>query len=181
MSAAKTESCHGLLAEFPEPEALVRAIKELRDQGYERVDGYSPYPIEGLAEALHFRPWPVSLIFLICGVGGAAGGFLMQYYCSVIAYPENIGGRPLNSWPSFIPVTFEMGILAGVLGGIFGMLVLNRLPRYSHPISKIDRFRAATSDAFFLCVEASDSRFQIETTRLLLGRMGATEITEVES
>jgi hypothetical protein len=103
----------------------------------------------------------------------------MQYYASVISYPENVGGRPLHSWPAFIPITFEMGVLGGVLGGIFGMLVLNRLPRYSHPVSNVERFRAASSDAFFLCVEANDPRFHPYLTAELLRQAGAIRVTEV--
>ena len=109
----------------------------------------------------------------------AAAGYFMQYYAAVVSYPENIGGRPLLSWPSFIPVTFEMGVLGGVLGGILGMIVLNRLPRYSHPVSNVERFRAASSDAFFLCVESADPHFQVEMTGGLLRRSGALEVTEI--
>ena len=170
---------YGLLAEFSGPDALVHGAKELRRAGYRRVESYSPFAVEGISEALHFRATLVAVIFLVCGVLGAAGGYFMQWYASVILYPINIGGRPLDSWPSFIPITFEMGVLGGVLGGIFGMLTLNRLPRYSHPVSNVDRFRAASSDAFFLCVEASDPEFHSDSTALLLRRIGATQVTEV--
>jgi hypothetical protein len=103
----------------------------------------------------------------------------MQYYAAVITYPQNIGGRPLLSWPSFVPVTFEMGVLGGVLGGVFGMIVLNRLPRYSHPVSNVERFRAASSDAFFVCVESGDPRFDAAETAAFLRRCGATMVSEV--
>ena len=172
---------YGLLAEFDGPKALVKALEELHDRGFRRVESYTPYPVEGVPEALHFRPWPVPLIFLIAGVSGAGGGFLMQLYASAISYPENIGGRPLDSWPSFIPVTFEMGILAGVLCGVLGMLMLNQLPRYHHPVSNVARFRAASSDGFFLCVEAEDPNFEAGTTTFLLREIGAIEISEVEA
>jgi hypothetical protein len=179
MSEKPESSPYGLLAEFEDTKDLLHAIRELRTKGYTRVESYTPYPVEGLAEALHFRPWAVPLIFLIASVLSAAAGYFMQYYASVIAYPLNVGGRPLQSWPSFIPITFESAVLGGVLSGVFGMIVLNRLPRYSHPISNVERFRAASSDAFFLCIESTDPRFQLEMTAGLLQRIGAVEVTEV--
>ena len=172
-------SIYGLLAEFAGPEQLVRAAEELHASGYRRVESYSPFAMEGFAEAVHFRPWAVASIFLLSGILGAAGGYFMQYYASVISYPENIGGRPLHSWPSFIPITFELGVLGGVLGGIFGMIALNRLPRYSHPVSNVPRFRAASTDGFFLCIESSDRHFEIGRTAELLRQCGAIEVTEV--
>jgi phage shock protein PspC (stress-responsive transcriptional regulator) len=170
---------YGLLAEFAGPDDLVRGAREMGRAGYTEVESYSPFGVEGIAQALHFRPTAVAVIFLISGVLGAAGGYFMQYYASVISYPENVGGRPLHSWPAFIPITFEMGVLGGVLGGIFGMLVLNRLPRYSHPVSNVERFRAASSAAFFLCVEANDPRFHPYLTAELLRQAGAIRVTEV--
>jgi hypothetical protein len=175
----KESKIYGLLAEFSGPDPLVQAAAELDRYGYSRFESYSPFEIEGITKPLHFRPSAVAVIFLICGLLGAAGGYFMQYYASVISYPENIGGRPLQSWPSFIPITFEMGVLGGVLGGIFGMIVLNKLPRYSHPISNVESFRGASSDSFFLCVEAADPRFEREMTAGLLRRIGATDVSEV--
>jgi hypothetical protein len=176
MNPAET---YGLLAEFAGPDQLVHAAEELHAGGYRRVESYTPFAVEGIAQAFHFRPVAVAVIFLVAGVLGAAGGYFMQYYASVISYPENIGGRPLQSWPSFIPITFEMGVLGGVLGGVFGMIVLNRLPRYAHPVSNVARFRAASSDAFFLCVESSDDLFELGKTSEFLRHCGATQVTEV--
>jgi len=170
---------YGLLAEFPGPDELVRAAEELSREGYRRVESYTPFAVEGIPRAFRFKPLSVAIVFLVSALLGAGGGYFMQYYASVISYPENIGGRPLHSWPSFVPITFEMGVLAGVLGGVLGMLLLNRLPRYSHPVSNVPRFRAASSDAFFLCVESSDPRFEAERTAGLLRRVGATEVNEV--
>jgi hypothetical protein len=170
---------YGLLAEFTGPDPLVHAAKELDKVGYSHVESYTPFAVEGMAEALHFRPWAVAVIFLVAAVLSAAGGYFMQYYASVISYPINVGGRPLHSWPSFIPITFEMGVLGGVGGGVLGMLVLNRLPRYSHPVSNVERFLRASSDAFFLCVKSSDPRFQREMTAGLLRRAGAIQVTEI--
>jgi hypothetical protein len=173
------EGPYGLLAEFSGPEPLVRAAKALHKEGYRQVESYSPFAIDGISEALDFRPWAVAAIFLVAAVSSAAAGYFMQYYASVISYPENIGGRPLHSWPAFIPITFELGVLGGVLAGVLGMLILNRLPRYSHPISNVARFTAASSDAFFICVEFSDPHFQIETTGEFLRSCGAIQVTEV--
>ena len=170
---------YGLLAEFAGPDELVRGALEVNKAGYSRVETYSPFAVEGIYEALHLRPFAVAVIFLVAALLSAAGGYFMEYYASVISYPENIGGRPLHSWPSFVPIAFEMGVLGGVLGGVFGMLLLNRLPRYSHPVSNVERFRAASSDAFFLCVESSDPRFQRELTNAVLRRAGAIQVTEV--
>ena len=173
------EKIYGLLAEFTGPEELVRGAEEVSKAGYRRVETYTPFAVEGISEALHFRPFAVAVIFLVAALLSAAAGYFMEYYASVISYPENIGGRPLHSWPSFVPITFEMGVLGGVIGGVVGMLLLNRLPRYSHPVSNVERFRAASSDAFFLCVESSDPRFQRELTTGVLRRAGAIHVTEV--
>ena len=173
------DKIYGLLAQFPDPKHLVHAAEELNKVGYSRVESYTPFAVEGIAAALRFRPFSVAVIFLVAALLSAGAGYFMQYYASVIAYPENVGGRPPQSWPSFIPITFELGVLGGVLGGVFGMLLLNRLPRYSHPVSNVKSFLGASSDAFFLCVEASDPHFQRELTAGLLRRIGATEVTEV--
>ena len=170
---------YGLLAEFAGPDELVCGARNLGEQGYRRVESYSPFAVDGIPEALHFRPTAVAVIFLVAAVLSAAAGYFMQWYASVISYPENIGGRPLHSWPSFIPITFEMGVLGGVLGGVFGMLFLNKLPRYSHPISNVERFCAASNDAFFLCVESSDPHFDLEKTTTALRRSGAIQVMEV--
>ena len=173
------EKIYGLLAEFSGPDELVRAAAELDQEGYRRVESYTPYAVEGIPEAFHFRPTSVAVIFLFAAVLSAAAGYFMQYYASVISYPENFGGRPLHSWPSFIPITFEMGVLGGVPGGVLGMLFLNQLPRYSHPVSNVERFRAASSDAFFICVESADPRFACDKTKDDLQRLGAIQVTEV--
>ncbi len=173
------ESLYGLLAEFSGPDSLVKATRAVRAAGYARVETYSPFSIEGVPGALGFKPVGVALIFLVAALCGAAGGFLMQYYAAAIAYPLNVGGRPLNSWPSFIPITFEFGVLGGVVCGALGMLLLNRLPRFSHPVFNVERFRAASSNAFFLCIEATDPQFDSEKTVALLRDNGASTVLEV--
>jgi hypothetical protein len=175
----KDDFAYGLLAEFPGPELLIRAVEELHAAGYRRIEAYSPYPVAGLAEALHFRPTLVPVIFLVGALATGSAGYFMQWYASVISYPINIGGRPLHSWPSFIPITFESTVLGGVLCGALGMILLNRLPRYHHPIFNLERFRAASSNAFFLCVETGDPKFDAKGTTDLLYRLKATEVMEV--
>ena len=144
------------------------------------MDGYSPFPIDGLAEAIGFHRTRVPLIVLIGGIVGCLGGFFLQYLASVIDYPINVGGRPLNSWPAFIPITFEITILAAAATAVLGMLALNGLPQPYHPVFNAPRFALATRDRFFLCIEATDPRFDSEATRRFLEGLGAKEVTDVE-
>jgi hypothetical protein len=170
---------HGLLAEFSTPEALVAAVRQARAAGFRKMDAFSPFPIEGLAEALEFRHTSVPLIFLIGGIVGGVSGFLLQYWVSVIAYPINVGGRPLASIPSFIPVTFEMTILFAALAGIIGMFALDGLPRPYHPVFNAPSFARVTRDGFFLLIETSDPLFEASKTRRFLLSLGAREVQDV--
>jgi hypothetical protein len=170
---------HGLLAEFTTPEALLAATRQAYDAGYRRMDAYSPFPVEGLAEALGSRHTWVPAIVLAGGVAGGVGGFAMQYYAAVIDYPLNVGGRPFNSWPMFIPITFELTILAGALAALIGMLALNGLPRPYHPVFNVDSFGRASQDRFFLCIEAADPRFDRDQTAHFLDGLGAREVSDV--
>ena len=179
MSAIHEPPVYGLLAEFEGPKHLLRGVAKMRELGYSRVESFTPYPVDGMGPALGFRPWAVPMIFLVAAVASAAAGYFMQYYAAVVSYPINVGGRPLHSWPSFIPITFESAILGGVLSGALGTILLNRLPRYSHPVSNVERFLAASSDAFFLCVESSDPHFQRKTAADDLRGAGAIEVTEI--
>lgn len=144
------------------------------------MDAYSPFPVEGLAEAIGFRRSRLPLIVLIGGIIGCVGGFYLQYWISVLDYPINVGGRPLNSWPSFIPVTFELTILAAALAAVFGLLALNRLPMPYHPVFNVERFEFASVNRFFLCIETRDPRFDSEKTRSFLEGLGAEGVYEVE-
>ncbi|MGH7823999.1 MAG: DUF3341 domain-containing protein [Candidatus Binatia bacterium] len=168
------------MAEFENPSDLVTAARQAREAGYRKMDAYTPFPIEELNEALGLgRTW-VPFIVLIGGLIGAVGGYFMQYYISAIDYPLNIGGRPLHSWPAFIPVTFEMTVLVAGLAAVLGMLALNGLPMPYHPVFNVPRFALATRDRFFLCIESSDPKFDREDTRRFLDRMTPRVVSEVE-
>jgi len=171
----------GLMAEFDSPEALLTAARAAFANGFRRMDAYSPFPVEGLAEAIGFHRTRVPLIVLIGGILGCLGGFYLQYWVSVIDYPINVGGRPLNSWPSFIPVTFELTILVAALSAFFGVLALNGLPMPYHPVFNIERFQLASRNRFFLCIEARDPKFDVDGTRQFLEGTECQGVYEVEA
>jgi hypothetical protein len=171
---------YGLMAEFHEPTEIVAAAKAVRAEGYRKVDAYSPFPIEELNEALGFhRSWLPPLV-LLGGVAGAAGGYALQYWASVIEYPMNIGGKPYHSWPAFIPATFETTILFAALTAVLGMLALNGLPEPYHPVFNVPSFALASRDRFFICIEATDPKFSLDRTRAFLMNLGARAVSEVE-
>ena len=180
MTRARRSRLYGLMAEFATPQALVDAAEKARAEGYRRMDAYTPFPIEALTEALGHHRSKVPLIVLIGGVLGCLGGYALQYWTSAVAYPMNVGGRPYNSWPAFIPVTFEMTILLGVLFAVVGMLALNGLPMPHHPVFNVERFALASRDRYFLCIEARDRHFDLERTRAFLRSLGPCEVTDVE-
>lgn len=171
---------YGLIAEFDSPEALLEAARRACAAGFRKIDAYSPFPVDGLAEAIGFHHTRVPLLVLIGGIIGCLGGFFLQYWVAVIDYPINIGGRPFNSWPSFIPVTFELTILIASLFAFFGVLALNRLPMPYHPVFNVERFELASRNRFFLCIEAVDSNFELERTRRFLDEIGSLGTYEVE-
>jgi Protein of unknown function (DUF3341) len=173
-------SIYGLMAEFDSPEALVAAARSAFAEGFREMDGYSPFPVDGLAEALGFHRTRVPLIVLIGGIIGCLGGFFLQYWAAVIDYPINVGGRPLNSWPAFIPVTFEVTILIAALSAFLGVLALNGLPMPYHPVFNVDRFELASRNRFFLCIESADPKFDPDRTRKFLESVGSQGVYEVE-
>ena len=171
---------YGVLAEFDSPEALVAAVHQARYAGYRKMDAYTPFPVEELTEALQLgRTW-VPTIVLIGGILGAILGYSLQYYIAVIDYPINVGGRPLHSWPAFIPVTFETTVLTAGLFAVLGMLALNGLPMPYHPVFNVPTFSLASHDRFFLCIEAADPKFDLAATRQFVERLNPRRMSDVE-
>lgn len=171
---------YGLLAEFSSPEALLAAAKAAREAGYRELNAYTPYPIEEVNHVLGYHRSRLPLLVLIGGLLGAVGGFALQYWTSVIDYPLNVGGRPLNSWPAFIVPTFECTILAAAITAVLGMFFLNGLPMPYHPVFNVPRFALASRDRYFLAVKINDPLFDPSGTRTFLERQGAVEVNEVE-
>ncbi|HTL47718.1 MAG TPA: DUF3341 domain-containing protein [Verrucomicrobiae bacterium] len=170
----------GILAEFETPEALVEAARKVTKAGYKRFDAYSPFPIEGLHEAMNFHRNRLPLLVLIGGILGGLAGFGMQYYANVFSFPLNIGGKPHNSWPAFIPITFELTILGAAFAAVFGMLALNGLPMPYHPLFNVERFALATRDRFYLCIESRDKLFDPDTTKSFLESLKPHGIYDVD-
>ena len=175
----KSSVIYGLMAEFDDPTSLVTATERAHHEGYRNMDAYSPFPIEELHEALGSKHTRLPLIVLIGGLVGCIGGYTLEYWSSVIAYPINIGGKPLHSWPAFIPVTFECTILVAALSCVLGMLALNGLPQPYHPVFNVPRFALASRNRFFLCIESKDPKFELEATRHLLETLNPREVTTV--
>ncbi|HSC22468.1 MAG TPA: DUF3341 domain-containing protein [Casimicrobiaceae bacterium] len=169
---------HALLAEFADPHSLIDAVTRCRER-YRDVDAYAPYAVDGLAEALGARKNRVPLVTLIGGLIGGAGIYFLQWYSAVVDYPINSGGRPLNSWPVFIPPTFELTILGAALAAFFGMLFLNGLPKLHHPIFNAPEFELASRNRFFVAIRATDPAFDTTRTRAFLESLGPIRVSEV--
>jgi hypothetical protein len=170
---------HGLLAMFETADQMSAAVHKAADAGYTRMDCYSPYPVGEAADALKFPKSEMGAIMFIGGLTGACAGFFMQYWCNTYGYSLNIGGRPYMSWPSFIPITFEMMVLTAALSGLFGLLAVCGLPRYHHPLFNSEKFARATRDRFFLCVEAIDPKYNSEDTAAFLKTLNPLSVEEV--
>jgi hypothetical protein len=172
---------YGVVGEFETPAQIIQAAAKSREAGYRDVEAYAPFPVEGLSQALRLKRSLVPLITLTGGLIGGLGGFGFQYWVAAITYPMNIGGRSLNSWPAFIPVTFELTVLFASLSAVLGMLALNKLPQPHHPLFNVDRFQKhASNDRFFLCIEASDPKFSVAEATRFLKSVKAQNVSEVE-
>ncbi len=171
---------YGVMAQFDSPSTLVAAAKETYAAGYRRINGYSPFPIEELSEAIGFTRTSLPLIVLLGGIIGGLGGFFMQYWMEVIDYPINVGGKPFNSWPAFIPITFECTVLVAAFAAVLGMLALNKLPQPYHPVFNASNFALATRDSFFLVIESKDSKFDHDEVKRFLKSLEARDVCDVE-
>jgi hypothetical protein len=179
MNAAETSGPHGLMAQFVDEQSLAAAIKKAKAAGYSQMDAYTPFPSEDVIHELETKKSKVPLIVLLGGMAGAIGMFGFQYWTSVIDYPLNVGGRPLNSWVSFIVPTFEVTILLASISGVVGMLALNGLPEPYHPVFNVPAFTQASEDGFFLVLEATDPKFDRRASEALLRSLGADNVWEV--
>lgn len=171
---------YGLAAEFREPEQIMYAAHEARRAGFTRVEAYTPFFVDGLDAAIGHRPSRLGWVVLLMGIAGMLGGFLMQWYSTAVYYPLNVGGRPLNSWPNYIVITFEITVLLASFTAGLVMLARNGLPRLHHPIFNTANFEAASRDRFFLCIEADDPRFDRQETRAFLEGLTPERVSEVE-
>jgi ActD protein len=175
----KRTGVYGLMAEFNTPTEVVVAARRAYSEGYRRMDAYSPFPVEGLSEAIGFHKDGVAFVCLVGGLLGSLSAYGLQAWINIVAYPLNIGGRPFHSWPSFIIVTFELTILIGGLSAGIGMLIMNGLPTPYHPVFHVPNFVHASRDRFFLCIESRDPKFDLLTTRQFLSSLNPREIAEV--
>jgi hypothetical protein len=171
---------YGVMGEFETPETILHAARKAREAGYRHITAYTPFPVEGLAQIIGFRWTAVPLITLLGGLAGGLSGFGMEYWMSAVSYPLNVGGRPLNSWPAFIPVTFELTILGAALSAVFGMMALNGLPQPHHPVFNVERFSRASTDRFFLCIESRDPKFHLAESAKFLQSVSAEHVSEVK-
>ena len=180
MKAGYEPKIYGVLAEFDEAEKIIRAARQARAAGYEKIQAYTPFSIEELSEILpgKRRNW-IPAIVLAGGILGGLTGFFLQYYAAAISYPQNIGGRPPNSWQAFVPITFELTVLGGALIGALGLFILCGLPQFYHPVFSEPNFRRASQNGFFLCIRASDAKFDYPETRRFLENLEPSEITAI--
>lgn len=174
-----TTALHGLIAEYDTPEGVVVAAESARKAGYTKMDAYSPHPVEGIDDALGLQPTRLGFVVLAMGLIGVASGFGLQWFASVEFYPLNVGGRPLNSWPNFIVIMFEVTVLLSAFTAGLVMLARNGLPQPYHPVFNTPGFERATRDGYFLCVEATDPRFDADDTRSFLEGTAPVRVQEV--
>ncbi len=167
------------MAEFDNTKDLLEAAHHAREAGYKQMDAYSPFPVEGLSEAVGFPHTNLPAIVLAGGLIGMVGGFFLQYYPNAMGFPLDIGGKPFDSWPSFIPITYELTILCAAVACVVGMIWLNGLPTPYHPVFNVPRFELASQDRFFLCIKSKDPKFSIEEARRFLEDQHPREVNVV--
>jgi len=181
LTSTRDASIYGLMAEFDSAQELMDAAHKTHEAGYHEIDAYSPFPIEGLAEAIGFHKNRVPLVVLLGGLFGGISAYALQYWVAAITYPVNVGGRPFHSWPSFIIVTFELTILFGGLSSAIGMIALNGLPMPYHPVFNVPEFAKCSENKFFLVVFSSDPKYDPAATRSFLNGLAPRMIAEVPS
>jgi Protein of unknown function (DUF3341) len=180
VSVTTSPDLYGLVAEFSEVDDIMTAAEKAKKAGYKRMESYTPFPVEGLDEAVGHEPTKLGWVVFWMGVVGILTGFFLQYYANVVFYPLDIGGKPLNSWPNFVVITFECTIIfSAFTAGLF-MLGRNGLPRPYHSIFNTPGFERATRDRFFLCIEANDDKFELDKTKAFMETLGANRVSEVE-
>lgn len=172
---------HGLLAEFETPEQLIEAAEKTHHHGFRHTDAYTPFPIEEVSEAIGSHGSRLNWVIFICGFLGALSGFALQYFISAIDYPYNVGGKPYNSWPAFIPVIFELMVLLASFGAVFGMIIANGLPKPYHPIFNVESFAKNNPYKFYLCIESTDPLYDADSTKKFLQDLKPSQVFEVES
>ena len=172
---------HGVMAQFDNPNDLLAAARNAFAAGYRKMDAYSPLPVHGLADALGYKRTRLPWLVFVMGIIGGVAGYALCYWTSVIDYPLNVGGRPFHSGPAFIPITFELTILFAALTSAFGMLIANGLPQPYHPVFNVSNFSRASSDMFFLCIESTDEKFDLDSTTQFLQSQNPEEVTSVEN
>jgi len=179
--ATLKQPVYGVMAEFETPEQILQAALRTHAAGYRRIDAYSPMPVEGLAEAVGFEWTSLPMVVFTGGLLGGCTGFFMCWYANVISFPLNIGGKPYNSWPAWIPITYELTILGAALAAVFGMIIMNGLPQPYHPVFNVPRFALASTDRFFLVIKSRDKKFDLAQTKAFLQEMNPQGVFEVES
>ncbi|HEX9735848.1 MAG TPA: DUF3341 domain-containing protein [Thermoanaerobaculia bacterium] len=180
-AAQERPAVYGMLAEFTSPQRLLEAVHRAKEAGYAAIDAFMPYPVEEIShEIADHKKSRVSAIVAVGAALGLASAFSLQYWISVYSYPLNVGGRPLNSWPAFVPVMFELTVLFASFAALGGMLFLNRLPRPHHPLFAVPEFERATVDRFFLLVKSDDEKFDYPSTRAFLEGLGPREVLDVD-
>jgi Protein of unknown function (DUF3341) len=172
---------YGVIASFEGPELLLQATARARLAGYQRLDVFSPFPIHGMSKALGLRPSPLPWMVLGGGLFGAALALAGMLYINTIEYPIVVGGKPHGALEPLIPITFEVCVLFAALTAVFGMFLLNGLPRLHHPLFREESFAKATDDRFFLTIDASDPRFELQETMGFLESLGGKPVLRVEN